>query len=157
MAGVTGQAARVVGGDNLRETFRFASVSLMAADAEHRRVEFGRRYRSRIVRVFRQRPVAGLAIHMRVLAGFFLVEDLTMAALAGRVAGEIDWPRADFRHGIAAIMPVFAKTLRNQKSPYDQEQENARDKNPGHSEKMSCIFELTHMTFSAIPKRLRCR
>ena len=69
----------------------------MAADAEHGRIQLWREYGCRIVRVLGQRPVAGLAVHVRVLAGLLLFEDVGMAGFARLVPGEVHRPSRDFR------------------------------------------------------------
>ena len=88
-----------------------------------------------------QRSMARFAIHVRVLAIFFLFEDVGMAAFAALVPGEIDRPGCDFRQCIAAIVPILSKTFWDQKTTEDQEQEDARDEDSRQSKKMSRVFE----------------
>jgi hypothetical protein len=79
-----------------------------------------------------------------MLAMLFLVEDVGMAALASLMAGEVDGPRGDFGYRISAVVPVFSEAFGNQGTAEDQEQEEARDKNCGQTEKVSGISEDLH-------------
>ncbi len=143
----------MVGRDDLREALGLGRVGFMAAHAEHRRIELGGRYGTGIVCVFGQGTVAGFAIHVRVLAIFFLLEHVGMAGFAGFVAGEIDRPGCDFRKGIAPVVSVFAETFRHQKASEDQEQEYAGSEHSCQSEKMSRISEGAHSVLSAADRR----
>ena len=153
----------MIGGNNLRKAFGLRRIRLMAADAEYGRIEFFGGHGSRIVRVLGQRSVAGFAIHVRVLAIFFLFQDVGMAAFASLVPREIHWPDCDFRQCVAAIVPILSKTFWDQKTTEDQEQEDARDEDSRQSKKMSRILEGIHglllaknrcaRAFSAFPDR----
>lgn len=153
MAGIAGKSVGVVGGNDLRETLGLGRVRLMAAHAEHGRIEFGGRHRAGIVGVFGQRTVAGFAIYVRVLAISLLLEHVGMAGFAGFVAGEIDRPGCDFRERVAAIVSVFAETLRHQKASEDQKQEYAGSEHSCQPEKMSRISEGIHSALSAADRR----
>jgi len=120
----------MIGGSNLREAPGLRRAGLMAADAKYCGVEFGWGYGGRIVRVLCQRPVAGFAIHVRVLAVFLLIEHVGVAGLAGLVPGEIDRPGRYFGQCIAAIVAVLSETLRHQKAPDHKEQEYPRNEHP---------------------------
>ena len=144
MAGIAGQSGGVVGGSDLRETFRLGRVRFVALYTEHRRVELGRLHRGRIVGMLGERAVAGLTIDVRVLAVLFLVEDVGMAGLTSLMAREVDGAGSDLGHRGPAVVPVLSKTFWNQESADDQEQEDARDKYRGQSEKVSGIFESLH-------------
>ncbi len=149
VARVAGKTVGVIGGNYLRKTLGLCRIRLMAADAEHGRIELWGSYGSRIVRVLGQRPVTGLAIHVRVLAIFFLFEDVGMAGFAGLVPGEVHRPGRDFRQCIAPIVPILAETFGDQKSAEDQKQENACDEDSGQSKKMSRILKNIHGMLSA--------
>ena len=149
MTGITSKTARVVGRNDLRKRLRLCGIRLVAADAQHSRIELGRSHRGWIVRVLGLRPVAGFAIHMRVLAIFLLIEHVCMAAFAGVMAGIINGPRGNFRERVPAVVPVFAETLRYQKSPDNQKEEHAGGEYARQTEKMSCISEDIHTKLSA--------
>ena len=121
----------MIGGGNLREPLGLRRAGLMTADTEHRGVEFGWGHGGRIVRVLGQRPVAGFAIHVRVLPVFFLIQHVGVANLAGLVPGEIDRTGRDFGQCIAAIVAVLSETSRHKKAPDHQEQEYPRNEHPG--------------------------
>jgi hypothetical protein len=137
----------VIGGNNLREGLGLRRIRLMAADAEYGRIEFFGGHGSRIVRVLCQRSVAGLAIHMRVLAILLFFQDVGMAAFASLVPREIHWPGRDFRQCVAPIVSILSETFWDQKPPENQEQEDARDEDSGQSKKMSRILEGIHSMF----------
>jgi hypothetical protein len=120
----------------------------MATGAEDGRVELGR-LDGGIIRVRGLRSVARFAIHMRVLAGGFLVEDIRMAGLAGLMARELNGPGRDFGHGTSPVVAVLSKTFRDQETPDDEECQEAEHEDPSQAEKMSCILEDIHGTMSA--------
>lgn len=148
MAGIAGKAVGVIRRNNLRKRFRLGRVGLMTADTEYGRVEFGGRHGTRIIRMFRQRAVAGLTIHMRMPAIFLFVEHIDVTGLAGLMAGEVDGPGRDFGECVAAIMAVLPKALRHHKTPNDQEEEDASEENPRQPEKMARISENIHVVLS---------
>ncbi len=96
VAGIAGKSGGVFRGSDLRETPGLGRVGLMAADAEYGGIELGGYHRSRVVGVVGQRSVTGFAIHMRMLAILFLVDNVGMASFASLVAGKIDGPGGDF-------------------------------------------------------------
>ena len=116
VAGITRQAARVIGRDDLRERLRLCRVRFVAAHAQHRRIELGGSHRGWIVSVLGLRSVTSLAIYMRMLAVFLFVEYVCMATFAGVMAGIINGPRRNFGERIPAVMSIFAETLRDQKT-----------------------------------------
>ena len=134
----------MIRGNHLRKALRLRCVRLMAADTQYSRIELFGGHGSRIVRVLGQRSVAGLAVNVRVLAIFFLFQDVGMAPFAGLVSRKIHWPRGDFRQCGAAIVPILSETFWNQKSPEDQKQEDARNEDSCQSKKMSRILEGIH-------------
>jgi len=142
----------MVSRDNLRKRHRLGGVGLVAANAQHSRIELSGRHRRRVVRVFCQRTMARFATDVRMFTIFLLIENVGVAALAGGVTCIIHRPRRNFRQRISAIVPVFAKTSGNQKSSNDQEEQQARGKYPKQPEKMSRIFECVH---SKLRPRLR--
>ena len=153
MAGFAGKAVGVVDRDNLREVSGLGRIRLVAADAEDRGIKPGRGQGSGIIRVPGQRPMAGFAIHVSVLATLFLVEDIGMAGFTGLMAGEIEWPGGDFGQRIAAIVSVLSETAGHHKASDNQKQDYARDEQSCQSEQMSRIFEGIH---DAMSTRIFC-
>src|ERR1017187_5873747 len=143
VAGLAGEAAGVLVGVDLREALGFGSAGRMAADAEDGGVELGRGDGG-VVGVFRKRTVAGFAVDVGVLAGFFGVQDVRMAGLAGLVAGEMDGTSGNLTDCGSTVMAVFAKGLGHDEVPDNKEHEEGSDEQERKSEQMSCIFEKAH-------------
>ena len=117
----------MIGGNNLRKGLGLRRIRLMAADAEYGRIEFFGGHGSRIIRVLGKRSVAGLAIHVRVLAIFFLLENVGVAAFAGLMAGKINWTSGNFRQSIAPVVAVLSEAFWDEKAPDHEEQQDAGD------------------------------
>jgi hypothetical protein len=75
------------------------------------------------------------------------------------MACELDWPGRDFGHATSAVVAVLSKTLRDQKTTDNQEQQEAEHEHPGQAEKMSRIVEDIHgtmpVTTPLIPQHLQ--
>jgi len=121
VARVAGQAAGVVGGDDLGEGFGLGAVGFVAAGAEDGCVELGRRHRGRVVGVTRLGSVAGFAGDDDVPALFFLIDYVGVAGFAGVVSGKGDWPGGDLGDGGATVVAVLAKAARDDGGPQDDE------------------------------------
>jgi len=91
----------------------------MAAGAEYGRIKLARLHGRRIICVHGQRSVARLTIHMRMLAVFFLIEDVCMAGFTALVASELDGSDSNFGYRVAAIMPILSEAFRDHKVPDD--------------------------------------
>ena len=143
VAGLAGEAAGVLVGVDLREALGFGSAGRMAADAEDGGVELWRGD-GWVVCVLRQGAVAGFTVHAGVLAGFFGVEDVRMAGLAGLVAGEMDGTSGNLTDCGSAVMAVFAKGLGHDEVPDNKEHEEGNDEQERKPKQMSCIFEKAH-------------
>ncbi len=141
VAGIAGEAVGVIGGDDLRKPSGLRRIRLMAADAKYRGIKFVRRHRCRIVRVFCQWSVTCLAIDVRVLAIFFLFQDVRMAGLASLMARKIHRPGRDFSQSVTPIMPVLSEGFWDEKPAQDKKQEEARDKDSSHSKQVRRILE----------------
>jgi len=128
----------------LREAPGFGGVLLVAAGAEDGGVELGGGYGGGIIGMGGQGAMAGLAVHMRVLAVLLLFEDVGMAGLAGLMASESDRPGGDIGDGFATIVPILSEALRNQEPADDEEEHHTRDEYPGQAKEMSGIFEDVH-------------
>ena len=133
VAGITGKASGMICRGNLRKALGLRGVLLMTTGAEDGRVKLGR-LDGGIIRVRGLRSVARFAIHMRVLAGAFLVEDVRMAGFASLVAGEFNWPGRNFGYGISAVVAVPSEAFRDEKTSDDQEYQDAENEHPGQAE-----------------------
>ncbi len=108
---------------------------------------FGGFHGSWVVRMLGQRSVAGFAIHVRVLAILLLLKDVGMAGFAGLVAGEIHGPGRDFRHCVAAVVPILARNFLGPETRGAAGNRRMPAANtPAKSKKMSCILEGIHMS-----------
>ena len=68
-----------------------------------------------------QSSVAGFASHDHVFAQLFLIHHVAMADLAGIVAGKGNRPGCCLADGSAAIVPVLAKTSRDDRGTEEDE------------------------------------
>ena len=115
----------------MRESFRFGGVSLVTADAQHGRVEFGGLDRSRILDMFCLGSVARFAVDVRMPAALLFFQDVRMAIFASLVAGEIHRASRDLGEGISAVMSVLSETLRHQERTHSHKRQAADHKNRG--------------------------
>ena len=92
-----------------------------------------------------QRPVAGLAVDVRMLAGLLCVEHIAVAGLAGLVAGEVDRACGNLADRIPAVVPILSKAPRDDKAAHGQEDQEGDQKNRRESKQVSCILEGTHL------------
>jgi len=90
VAGLARQPRRVVCRNHLRKALWFSCAGRMTAGAQHCRVGKNRCHCGWIVGMFFQRPVASFAVHVRMFALRFHVQNIRMAALAGLVASKLD-------------------------------------------------------------------
>ena len=98
-----------------------------------------------------QRSVAGLAVHVRMLAGLLLVRHIRVAG-SRRSRGRQTSPGArNFADGRPAIVPILAKALGHNVVAHHQKHQEGEDKEPRKPEKMPCILENTHQTLSTTP------
>jgi hypothetical protein len=98
--------------------------------------------------MFGERAMTGLAIYMRMFALRLHIQNISMAGLAGLMAGKPDRTGCDLANGGSAIVPILAKAFRDNVVADHQEDEKCQDKEPGKSEKMSCILEGAHEALS---------
>ena len=100
VTGLTGLVGGVLFADDLGELRRFGDICFVTARAKRSGVGEFRNHRSRITGMVGQRPVAGFAIYMRMLAGLLHVNNVRVALLTGLVTGVGDWARRDFCQGL---------------------------------------------------------
>ena len=144
MAGITRQSRGVVGGSDLRKCFRFGGVGLVAADAQHGRVEFRGLDGTRVLDMFCLGSVARFAVDVRMAAAFLFLQDIGMAIFASLVAGKVHRTSSDLSEGIPAIVSVLSETLRHQKRPYSHKHQTADHENGGQPKQVPGIFEGSH-------------
>ena len=102
-------------------------------------------------RTLNQSAVAGLAVHMRVLAVLLYVQHVRVAALAGLVPGKFHRMRGNFADGRPAIVPILSKAFGHNVVACHQKHQEGEDKEPRKPEKMSCILKDTHQALSITP------
>jgi hypothetical protein len=144
VAGVAGQALRMLRRDHRREPLRLGGVGFMAAGAENAGIGQNRLHRCWIFGMLRLRAVAGLAVHSRVLTGLLEFEDVGVTGLAGFVTGVFDGKCGNFRDGISAIVAVLAKALGNKPGPEAQEESNAYQEDAGDSDEVLSVLKSIH-------------
>ena len=94
--------------------------------------------------MFGQRAVAGLAVHMRVLALALHIQDIGMARLASLMTGELHGSSRDLANGIATIVTVLPEALwNNVTSDYEKDHESENEESR-ESEEMPGILESAH-------------
>ena len=118
MTGLAGNAIGVIGGIHLWESFRLCRTRRVASRAKDRRVRFQRRNRCWIFRMLCQWTVAGLAVHMRVLALGFHIQNIAVARLASLVTGELHGSSSNLADGRTAIVSILSEALRNHAPGY---------------------------------------
>ena len=109
-------------GVNLREALRLGDIFGMAANAKLCDVELFRSETGGMVPVFVERPVAGLAVDLSVDTVSFGVGYIGVTALAGLVTRVGDRMPRDLRQGVAPVVTVLAKTLREESTAQDDKE-----------------------------------
>ena len=94
--------------------------------------------------MFGQRPVAGLAVHMCVLAVALHIQDIGMARLAGLMTGELHRSRSNFTDSGATVVPILAKAWWNHEVSNNKKDDKGENEQSRESEKMPGILECTH-------------
>jgi hypothetical protein len=134
----------VVGGSNVRESFRLGDVRLVTADAQNGGVESGGLDRARVICVFRQRPVAGLTIDVHMPAAFLFLQDVGVTVFASLVAGIVHGAGGDLRDGISAVVSILSKALWHKKRAHSHKRQAADDENRSQPKQVLRIFEGIH-------------
>ena len=140
---VAGRAAGMFGGDYLREVFGLGGVLLVAAAAE---VGDSRQFgdvRGRIFGVLRQRPVAGFAGHVRVLAGGAGFAFVVVAHQAGVLPSIGEGVLADEVERAGAIVAVLPEGLGDNRTANYQEERHGSQQDQSGPHQMSGIAEQT--------------
>ncbi len=144
VAGVTNQSTGMFLGVHLGEPFRFGGTGFMALRAQHGRVRFERND-GEIFRMLRLRAMASLACDSGMFALDLFIEDIGVAAFAGLVPGVHDGQRRNLRNGVAAVMSVFPKAVRDQEGSNNQEPHYPHHKHGRDAEQMFGVLHDRHM------------
>jgi hypothetical protein len=72
--------------------------------------------------------MASFAIHMRVFAVLFCVQNVGVAAFASLMTGKLHRAGCHLTDGCTAIMPVLSKTLWDNVVPHHQKHQEGEDK-----------------------------
>jgi hypothetical protein len=134
VARIADHAARVPGGRHLGEAFGLGRVLFMAGPAQVGDVGELRHVRGGIVGVFCQRPVAGFAGHVGVLAGAARGSFGIVAEGAGVLTGEGDRPRPNGIERTRPVMTVLSETLRDDGGANSPGRAQVRPVEPGRGE-----------------------
>ena len=124
MASIAGKPSGVLCRGNLRKAFRFSAVGLVTAGTQDCRIQLLGQHRTGIVRMLRQRPVAGFARYNHMLAKLFLLHDVGVAGFTGLVPGKRNRPGRDLAYRRASIVAVLPKTVRYDGGPQDHESQD---------------------------------
>jgi len=130
---------------------RLGRIRFVAFDAQHGCIEFGRNDARWVIRVLRQRPMAGLAGHPGVLPGLFFLKNVAVTRLARAMACEGHGQGRDLANGIAAIMSILAKAAGNKVGTQNREQGNRDQEDRRYSEKVLGILEVLHSSTGIWP------
>ena len=148
VAGLAGEASRVLSRSHLWEVLGLGGAGSMAAYTQHGSVKFERLNGCGIGGMLGQRAVASFAMDTGVHSGLLLCCDVRVAGFACGLSGEVNWPGSDLGDGRSAIVSVLSEALRNDEVASDQEQDKHHRKEKGESEKMFRIPEALHETIS---------
>lgn len=113
VARVAGDAARVIGGHDLRKRLRLGAIGFVTASAQHGCIKLGRSHRCRILGVTGERSVAGLARNYHVFTQLFLIYHVGVASLADLVPGKRNRASGNLGNGISSIVPILTEAARN--------------------------------------------
>lgn len=116
----------------------------MAPNTEHGGIELRRRGASRIFRVLHLRAMTGFAGYAGVAPGLFQIQDVAVAGFADVVASIRNRLSRDFLEGVAPKMAVLAKALGDEDASENEEEDEARNEDGGHTKEMREVFGLNH-------------
>ena len=111
----------------------------MTLRAEHRRVRLGRND-GEVHGVLGLRAMASLASDAGMFARSLLPGDIDVAGFAGLVPGMDDRQRRNLRNRIAAVMPIFAKAVRDEVGSQAKERQHARSKQSCDAQEVSSVL-----------------
>jgi hypothetical protein len=143
VTGFAGEAAGVVL-FYLGKGFGFGGAGGVASNAEDGGIELGWLDRGGVVGVPGEGAVAGFAVDVGMLAGFFGFEYVGVAGLTGLMAGKLDWARCYVVESVATIVSVLAEAPGDDEPADAEEGEEGDDEECGKAEEVSCIVEELH-------------
>src|ERR1039458_243967 len=114
MANATGGIPGVLARDDLRESFRFGGVRLVANHAELCGVGEHGFLAGEVLRVASQRPMAGFASDIGMRTFTFCCDYVVVAGSAGLAAGEDGSSRGDFIERAGAVMSILTELRGNE-------------------------------------------
>jgi hypothetical protein len=91
-----------------------------------------------------QRAMAGLAIHLCVLAVLLYIQNIRMARFTRLVAGKLYRMCGNFADGGSAVVSVLPKALGDDVAADHKKHKKGEDEEPRESEKMPRILEDAH-------------
>ena len=121
MAGLAHDAVGVLGADNLWEALRLRDVRLVTTNAEHGGIGQLRLHRARVISMTRLWPVACLAIHVRVGAGAFHLQDIVVTAFTHLMPRKFHRFGRYLTNGCAAVVAVLPECARHKMSTHQNE------------------------------------
>ena len=139
MTQTANQSAGMLLGIHLGKPLRFGRTSFMTLRAKHGRIGPGR-HDGEVLGVLGLRAVASLTADAGVLAFGLLLEDIDVTGFAGLVPGVDDGQRRNLRNGVAAVMPVLPKTVRDEEGSQAEEHQCARPKQDCDAEQMFSVL-----------------
>ena len=142
MTGIALCSTRMVDGIDLRKTLRLRDVLLVASSAEYACVRQLRNDTRGIVHVILQRPMAGLAIQIRVLARSLLFHHVEVTILTSFVSCVVCRTRHDLLQRVSAIVAILPKAFRNKIAAKHYEEDEARGENSCEAKKVFGILKL---------------
>ena len=142
MAGIALRSARMFSDIDLREALGLGEIFFVASGAENARIRQLGHHARRIINVFLKWTVAGLTVHVCVLARLFLFHYIAMAVSAGRVSRIVCRTRHDLLQRVSTVMAVLTKAFRDEVGSERNEQHEAGNEYRRKPEKVFGIFEL---------------
>jgi hypothetical protein len=129
---------------HLRKPGRLGGIYGVAANTESRNVGQDWLYGSRIIRMFGERPVTGLAVYVSMNTLRFDFEYVRVAGLAGVMARKFDRTRTDLGQSGSTIRTVPPKALWDHSSANGDEYDCSGNENENQSDQMSRVFKIRH-------------
>ena len=126
-SGIPGVLAR----DDLRESFRFGGVRLVANHAELCGVGEDGFLAGEVLRVASQRPMAGFASDIGMRTFTFCCDYIVVAGSAGLPAGEDGSSRGDLKEGAGAEISILTELRGNEGMANREERQHDNDPDAG--------------------------
>lgn len=81
-----------------------------------------------------KRSMTSLAVHARVPALAFDIENIRVAGLAGFVSGKLHWPCTNLANRSPAIMPILSEAARNDVTSDNKKDDERKNEKSRESE-----------------------